>query len=131
MPISEKAIFGSTNPEVSNDGIKRFVSVIGLEESKEVSYRELHANAWPAVIDRLKMSNIHNYSIHLGEIDSKKYLFSYFEYSGADFEQDMEYISQDEETQRWWKETDPCQIVLEGVKSGERWKGLEQVFWLK
>lgn len=125
------AVFGLTNPKEPNDGIQRFASIIGLASEKEQYYRELHAKAWPGVVNQLKKSNIQNYSIYVTEIDKKKYLFSYFEYVGTDFDKDMCDIAKEEETQKWWKETDPCQIILDGVKDGEHWKPLERVFLLE
>ena len=130
MDKGEQASYGPTNARVSPDGIERYCSVIGLNLEKEQAYRTLHANAWPAVVSRLRQSNIQNYSIHIAEIDDKKYLFSYFEYVGDDFDRDMQAISNDEATQRWWRQTDPCQLVLDGTAAGERWKPLEQVFWM-
>lgn len=123
--------YGSTNPspeEAESMDVKRFGSVIGLNPEKEEYYRELHANAWPTVIDRIRQSNIRNYSIYITEIEGKKYLFSYFEYIGRDFDADMQAIAEDPETRRWWKETDPCQIQLPTRKPGANWSDMEMVF---
>jgi len=127
-------VYGKTNPapdQTEAMAVKRFGSVIGLEPEKERYYRELHANAWPGVLDRIKESNIRNYSIYVTEIDGKRYLFSYFEYVGKDFESDMLGMADDPETQRWWKETDPCQIQLPTRKPGANWSDMEVVFRMK
>ena len=105
--------------------------MIGLNPEKEQLYRDLHANAWPAILDRLRQSNIRNYSIHVAEIEGKKYLYSYFEYTGQDHASDMQAIAENPETQRWWKETDPCQFPLPARKSGERWSEMEMVFLME
>ncbi len=129
-----KPQYGPTNPDpetASSLPIKRFGSVIGLKPEKEQYYRELHANAWPTVIERIRKSNIRNYSIYITEIEGKKYLFSYFEYVGEDFEADMEQIANDPETQRWWRETDPCQRQLPNRQSGANWSDMEMVFLLE
>ena len=110
---------------------KRFGSVIGLKPEKEQYYRQLHGNAWPVVLARLKKSNIRNYSIYITELDGKKYLFSYFEYAGTDFEADMKALSDDPETRRWWRETDPCQIQLPNRKPGANWSEMEMVFLME
>jgi len=122
------AIFGSTNPQETNDGIQRFASVIGLKPEMEQRYRELHADAWESVKQCLIAANVHNYSIYITELEDKKFLFSYFEYTGINFEADMALIAEDAETQRWWKETDPCQIRLPNRKEGENWSTMERVF---
>jgi len=129
-----KPQYGSTNPtpeERASAPVKRFGSVIGLDPEKEQYYRDLHANVWPTVIDRIRTSNIRNYSIYVTEIEGKKYLFSYFEYAGQDFESDMRCMAEDPETRRWWKETDPCQIQLPTRKPGANWSDMETVFMME
>ena len=34
----------------------------------------------------------------------------------------------DAETQRWWKETDPCQMRIPAAGEGEWWTAMEEVF---
>ena len=123
--------YGPTNPspeEKEKNRVKRFGSVIGLKPEKEQYYRKLHADTWPSVVERLRRSNMQNFSIYATELEGRKYLFSYFEYTGKDFEKDMEQISEDPETKRWWKETDPCQIQLPTRKPGANWSDMEMVF---
>ena len=111
---------------------KRFVWVTGLKPEKVAYYKHLHANPWPAVNRRLKESHIQNYSIHLREIEGKLYLFSYLEYTGTDWTADMKKIADDPETQRWWKETDPCQAPLpDAAAQGKIWSDLEEVYYLR
>lgn len=108
--------------------VMRVGQVIGLRPEKKDYYVQLHANTWPGVLKRIRDSNIRNYSIYLAELEGKLYLFSYFEYVGDDFEGDMAKIAADPETQRWWKETDPCQIRLPGTPEGKWWKPIPEVF---
>ncbi len=127
-------IYGPTNPdpqEKSNPQPRRFASVVELRSEKEAYYRELHADVWRTVLDRIRKSNFRNYSIHLGEIDGKKLLFSYCEYIGDDLDADSRAIGEDPETQRWWKETDPCQRPLAGENASKEdwWMDLEEVFY--
>ncbi len=132
--LSSDPVYGPTNPEPdthAESGVRRFGSVIGLNPDKEKYYRELHANAWPSVLERIRKSNLRNYSIYVTEIEGKKYLFSYFEYVGQDFEADMQAIGDDPETQRWWQETDPCQFQLPTRKPGANWSEMEMVFLAK
>jgi L-rhamnose mutarotase len=127
------ARYGDTNPSpenCQNMEVKRFASLIGLKPEKEQYYRDLHGNVWPTVLDRLRKSNIRNYSIYLTEIEGRKYLASYFEYVGKNFEADMKLIAADPETQRWWKETDPCQIPLPGHEPGSNWSKMEMLFFM-
>lgn len=128
-----KPIYGPTNPspeEFSRMKVKRYGSVIGLNPEKEQYYRILHSGTWTPVLERLKQSNIHNFSIYVTELEGKKYLFSYFEYTGDDFEKDSAKIGEDPITQRWWKETDPCQIRLPNrLKESDNWSTMEMVFF--
>jgi L-rhamnose mutarotase len=108
---------------------QRFGMVIGLKPEKLADYRELHANAWPGVLEMITACNIRNYSIYMQELEPGKfYLFSYFEYVGDDFEADMKRMAADAETQRWWKETDPCQQKIMTAAEGEWWSMMEEVF---
>lgn len=124
-------VFGVTNPQSNEDGVQRFGSVIGLKPEMEAVYRELHANAWDAVIACLAKSHIRNYSIFVTEIEGKKYLFSYLEYTGSDYEQDMCAVAADPQTQLWWRETDPCQTQLPGREPGANWSDMERVFFMQ
>ncbi len=124
-------VYGATNPRSCEDGVQRFGSVIGLKPEMEALYRTLHANAWDAVIACLAKSHIRNYSIFIATIEGKKYLFSYLEYTGSDYEQDMRTVAADPETQRWWRETDPCQMQLPGRQPGANWSDLERVFLMR
>jgi L-rhamnose mutarotase len=109
---------------------QRYAMVTGLEPEKEAYYRELHAEPWPGVRATIEESNIRNFSIHRVEIGGKLYLFAYFEYVGEDFEADMARMAADPETQRWWEETDPCQLPLpEALENGEIWTLTEEVFY--
>ena len=127
-------LYGPTNPspaEQDSGGVRRFGAVIGLKPEKEQYYRELHADVWPSVIDRLRKSNIRNYSIHLIKIEGREYLVSYLEYVGKDYEADMNAIAEDPETQRWWKETDPCQFSLDSKEPGLKWSAMEMLFLME
>lgn len=124
-----KPIYGKTNPspeESKNEPSQRFGSVIELIPEKEEYYRMLHANAWDSVQRQISASNIKNYNIFITEISGKKYLFSFFEYTGNDFSGDMEKMAADPETQRWWKECIPCQKPL---SKESHWLDMERVFF--
>ena len=109
--------------------VKRYGMVTGLKPEKLAYYKQLHAQAWPAVLAKITECNIRNYSIYLQYIDGKPYLFSYFEYTGRNFEADMKKMAADSVTQRWWRETDPCQLPLpEAAEAGQIWSEAEEVF---
>jgi len=114
---------GAPSPKV-----QRFGSMIGLRPEKKDEYIRLHANTWPEVLAILKKCHIQNYSIYLGRIDGRLYLFSYFEYTGDDIAKDVAVMKADAKTREWWTHTDPCQIRLPDTKEGDWWKGIPEVF---
>jgi len=109
--------------------VQRYGMVIGIKPGKIEAYKKLHAAAWPGVLKKIKECNIRNYSIYLKEIEKGKYyLFSYFEYTGNDFQADMAKMAADPTTQKWWKETNPCQIPIPIRGPQEFWSVMEEVF---
>ena len=111
--------------------VQRHAWVTGLKPEKAQYYRNLHANPWPTVTRMIRECHIQNFSIRQREIGGQLYLFAYLEYTGTDFEADMKKMGADPETQRWWKETDPCQLPLpEAAAKGKIWADTEEIFFL-
>ncbi len=110
--------------------IKRVGSVIGLNEETMKEYIILHEHVWPEILQKIRESNIRNYSIFVAQLDDgKHYLFSYFEYVGDDFDADMAAIGADPDMRDWWKLTDPLQTRIQGTPVGDQWKTMKQVFY--
>jgi L-rhamnose mutarotase len=110
----------------------RYAWVTGLKAEKAQYYRQLHASPWPGVNRMIKACHIQNFSIHEREINDQLYLFAYLEYTGKDFDADMKRMAADPETQRWWKETDPCQSPLpDAAAQGKVWADTKEVYFLK
>ena len=111
--------------------LQRYGSLIGVKEDMLEKYKDLHAKPWPEVNKQIKECNIQNFSIFLTQFpDGQYYLFSYFEYTGDDFKADMAKMAADPTTQKWWKQTDPCQIPLENRPEDQWWKTMEEVYHL-
>lgn len=110
---------------------KRYAWVTGLKPDRASFYENLHAHPWPSVLKQIKASHIQNFSIHEREIGGKLYLFTYLQYTGTNFDLDMKAMAADPETQRWWRETDPCQIPLpDAAAAGKTWSDTKEVFYL-
>ncbi len=105
---------------------KRYGSVIALRPEHADYYKKLHANPWPEVLKTIKDCHIENYSIYL----FNNMLFSYFEYTGDDYDADMQKMASDPITQEWWKECKPCQLPLKERKESEWWADMDEVFHL-
>ena len=109
--------------------MKRYGMVLGLRPEKIEEYKKLHAAVWPDVLRMIEQCHIQNYSIYLRRLDDgQPYLFSYFEYTGHDFEADMAKMAADPTTQRWWSCCKPCQKPLADRAPGEWWSMMEEVF---
>ena len=67
--------------------MQRMGMVIGIEPDRIAEYKRLHTAVWPAVLARLALANIRNYSIFLREPENL--LFGCWEYHGSDYEADM------------------------------------------
>lgn len=106
--------------------MERYGSVIKVAPGMLEEYKRLHAAVWPSVAKMIKECNLQNYSIY----HKDGYLFSYYEYTGSDYEADMAKMAADPETQRWWTFCNPCQQPLETRKEDEWWASMEEVFHL-
>lgn len=104
--------------------MQRYAMVIDLVPEKIADYKALHAQVWPEVIAVLKQYHIKNYSIFLKDHT----LFGYLEYDGNDFDSDMKQVANVPIIQRWWKETEPCQLPWANRKSDEWWAMMDEVF---
>lgn len=103
--------------------------VVRLRADKIEEYKTLHSAVWPDVLKMLTACHIRNYSIFLRRLDDgNHYLFSYFEYIGADFAADMALMAADPVTQKWWELCKPCQEPLASRSEGEWWADMPEVF---
>lgn len=123
LSFGEKTGYPKTGEEKV---MKRVGSLIKVRPEYEERYIILHRNTFPGVLDRIRKSNIRNYSIFL----LNGILFSYYEYVGQDFDADMKSIA-DSVTKDWWKLTDPMQEPLPTRKPGEWWAEMDQLLCLK
>ena len=81
--------------------MKRFGWVGKLKSNCVGRYIALHADAWPAVLARNVDCHLQNYSIYYKQLPSGEHLlFSYVEYTGDDFQADMQQMSSDPPNRR-------------------------------
>lgn len=104
--------------------MKRYGSIIKLKKEKLEEYKSLHKNVWPGVLKTIKDCNIQNYTIFYRD----GFLFSYFEYTGNDYNSDMKKMAEDPITQEWWKLCKPCQDPINTAEENEWWVQMEEVF---
>ena len=104
--------------------MKRYGMVLKLRPEATAAYKRYHAAVWPEVLAMIEACNIRNYSIYFHD----GYLFSYFEYVGADYAADMAKMAADPKTLEWWTIMEPMQEPLETRKRDEWWAEMEEVF---
>ena len=95
--------------------------VVDVRAEKREEYLELHRAVWPRVEAAMREQGIRNYSIYI--IDNT--LFGTYEYVGDDYDADMARVQLDEESQRWWQLTNPCQTPFGDAHEGELWREME------
>ncbi len=104
------------------------VRVIGslnrVRHEFEERYTVLHRHTFPEVLKRIRDSNLTHYSIFLRE----GLLFSYLEYAGRDYQEDMKALGRDEATRDWWKLTDPMQDPLPERPPSEWWANMDLLY---
>jgi L-rhamnose mutarotase len=103
--------------------------VIKIKPEFIEAYKTLHADSNPGVRDLLAEANMRNFSIFLTQLDDGNwYEFGYYEYTGENFDADMEILAKHPRNIEWLKLCDPMQIPLEGY---EGWAEMEQVYYNK
>lgn len=102
----------------------RYAAVIGVPPETVDRYEELHRAVPPEVLAAIAHCNITNYSIYRhGDL-----LFSYFEYTGTDYEADAAEMAADPATQAWWALCTPLQVSVDGPSTATSWKPIPELF---
>lgn len=97
-----------------------------LKPDKIDEYDFLHQNVWPEIKNLIKECNLHNYSI----FREGRLVFSYYEYSGEDYESDMKKMENDQKNQEWWSHTVPCFEQYAIREDTEYDVEMKQIFYL-
>jgi L-rhamnose mutarotase len=122
----EKASTDVIRNAVKKD-LKRVGMVIKIKPEYIDEYKALHADTNPGVRDLLREANMRNFSIFLHQLDDGNwYEFGYYEYTGDNFEADMEKLDKHPRNIEWLKICDPMQVPLEGY---DGWAEMEQVYY--
>ena len=118
---------GCMQKEEKRDEIKRVGMVIKIKPAHIEEYKALHTDSNPGVRDLLVKANMRNFSIFLHKLDDGNYYeFGYYEYTGNDFEADMEKLAKEDRNIEWLKVCDPMQIPLDGY---DGWAEMEKVYY--
>ena len=106
--------------------MQRFGDVIRVPAEKYAEYIEKHDNIWPGIVEKMQKAHIENFTI----FHRDGYLFKYFEYTGEDYEADMQVLAEDEEHRQWLEFTAVCQKPVDSAKEDEWWAPMKEIFHL-
>ncbi len=95
-----------------------------IKAGKEKEYDEAHRNVWPALLAKLKEVGISKYSIF--RRDQDLFLFMHV----ANFESAWRALDQDPTNQKWQQEMAKLFEPVPGLKPGEKFAMMEEVFYL-
>ncbi len=106
--------------------MERYGQIINISTEQCKKYKTFHDDVWPEVLATIKKCNIQNYSIfHKNDV-----MFTYFEYTGGDFEADMLKMSKDAKIQEWWGIVKPLLEPVTNRREDEFWANMEEIFHL-
>ena len=103
--------------------MKRFILHSYLKPEKVEEYVKLHAEPWPELVQLMTECNLHNYSISIRGTE----LYTYYEYTGEDYDADMRKMGETAVQQRWWQHSRPCFLYHE---DGVYYDELKEIFYL-
>lgn len=101
---------------------KRFIMHSDLKPEKVQDYIKLHAEPWPELLQLIADCHIHNYSIAIRGTE----LYTYYEYIGEDYEEDMAVMDSSLVMQKWWKYSKPCFLHHE---KGIYYDDMQEIFY--
>lgn len=104
--------------------MKRFLRMAKVRPDAITEYIERHANAPDTLLRALSATHIQNYSI--AEKDGT--LISFFEYTGENFEADMQILKNNPASKAWNQELEHCFIHGEEEPC---WEEFREVFHME
>jgi L-rhamnose mutarotase len=106
--------------------MKRVAFVLKVREDRLEDYKMHHRSVWPEMLDALRRSGWHNYSLFMRK---DGLLFGYFE-TERDFQTALAGMAKEDVNARWQEFMAPYFEKLEGGRPDEAMHGLEEVFHL-
>jgi len=106
--------------------MKRVAFLLKVKEEKIEAYKKHHEQVWPEMLDALRRTGWHNYSIFMRE---DGHLFGYFE-AAESFQAALEGMSHEEINAKWQAFMAPFFEGIEGAAADKNMIELEEVFHL-
>lgn len=118
------AVAGVVVSEELDRPLKRYAFMLRLRAGAEAAYDESHAAVWPEMLALLKSAGISEYSIY------RRGLLLILALRAVDFEESWRRIENDPVNLRWQEAMAPLFDSMEGLRVGERFPMLDEVFYL-
>jgi L-rhamnose mutarotase len=106
--------------------VKRIGFILKVKPEKIAEYKQHHEAVWPDMLDALRRTGWHNYSLFMRE---DGLLFGYFE-AAESFEASQAGMANEEVNARWQSFMAPYFENLTGAHADESMATLEEVFHL-
>jgi len=104
--------------------LKRYAFMLRIRPGTEAAYEEAHRTVWPEMLALLKRAGISEYSIY------RRDQLLVLTLRATDFEATWRKIEIDPINMRWQLAMAPYFAPLEGLRPGERFPMMEEVFYL-
>lgn len=108
----------------SRNGPKRYAFMLRLRQGTEEAYEAAHRAVWPEMLALLKSAGISEYSIY------RRDRLLILALCTENFETTWSKIENDPINLRWQAAMAPYFVPAEGLRPGERFPMLEEVFYL-
>ena|SRR5688572_27050618 len=106
--------------------MERVCFLVRVRRDRIEEYKERHKAVWPEMLQALRETGWHNYSLFLRD---DGLLVGYFE--TPDYEEALAGMAQREVNERWQREMAPFFEDLDGRRPDQGFLRLEQVFYLE
>ncbi len=104
--------------------LKRYAFMLRIRPGAEEAYESAHRAVWPEMLALLKRSGISEYSIY------RRDQLLVLTLRAAEFETTWQQIEADPINTRWQEAMAPYFAPHEGLRPGERFPMMEEVFYL-
>jgi L-rhamnose mutarotase len=113
------------NTDITEDQpLKRFAFILRLREGATEAYEKAHQKVWPEMRDMLKRGGISEYSIF------RRDNLLFLTFKAVDFEATWSQFDNHPVNLRWQEAMAPLFEPQEGLRPGERFPMLEEVFFM-
>jgi L-rhamnose mutarotase len=108
----------------AGEPVKRYAFMLRLRPGVAEAYEKAHREVWPEMLELLKSAGISEYSIY------RRDELLILTLRTADFEATWSKIDDHPVNLRWQKTMEPFFAPLGGLRAGERFPMMEEVFYL-